>query len=91
MINFDDVTKEKISQIYDDPYGMLITGGSGSGKTNLLFNLIIHQPDIDKIYIARDPYKAKYQLLINKRECAGLKHLSNSKAFLEYSSGMNSI
>ena len=51
MINFDDVTKEKISQIYDDPYGMLITRGSGSGKTNLLFNLIIHQPDIDKIYM----------------------------------------
>ena len=30
---------------------MLITGGSGSGKTNFLFNLIIHQPDIDKIYM----------------------------------------
>ena len=44
-------------------------GGSGSGKTNSLFNLINQQPDIDKIYLyAKDPYEAKYQLLINKIE-----------------------
>ena len=55
MINFDDVTKENIkkhnpnwSQIPDDPYSILIIGGIGSGKTNSLFNLITHQPDIDK-------------------------------------------
>ena len=29
---------------------ILIIGGSGSGKTNLLLNLIENQPDIDKIY-----------------------------------------
>ena len=58
MINFDDVTKEETEehnrnwpQIPDQPYGTLIIGGSGSGKTNSLFNLIIHQPDIDKIYL----------------------------------------
>ena len=29
-------------------------------KTNALSNLIINQPDIDKIYLyARDPYEAK--------------------------------
>ena len=50
-------------------------GGSGSGKTNSLFNLINQQPDIDKIYLyAKDPYEAKYQFLISKRECTGLKH-----------------
>ena len=30
--------------------------GSGSGKSNSLFNLISHQADIDKIYLyAKDP------------------------------------
>ena len=47
MINFDDVTKENIKernpnwlQILDHPYRILIIRGSGSGKTNSLFNLI---------------------------------------------------
>ena len=36
--------------IPDHPYRILIIGGSGSGKTNVLLNLIKHQrPDIDKI------------------------------------------
>ena len=43
-------------------------GGSRSGKTNALLNLINNEPDIDKIYLyAKDLYKAKCQLLINKR------------------------
>ena len=47
-------------------------GGSGSGKTNLLFNLLNQQPDIDKIYLyAEDPYEAKDQFLINKKESTG--------------------
>ena len=67
---------------------MLIIGGSGSGKTNSLFNLINNQPDIDKIYLyAKDPYEAKYQCLINKRESTGLQHFNDSKAFIEYSYG----
>ena len=76
MINFDDVVKENIKehnlnwqQIPDHPYRMLIIGGSGSGKTNSLFNLKNQQPDIDKIYLyVKDPYEAKYQFLIEKRE-----------------------
>ena len=35
---------------------------------------------MDKIYLyAKDPYQAKHQLLINKRESTGLKHLNDSK------------
>ena len=34
-------------------------------------------------------YKAKYQFLINKRHSTGLKHLYDSKAFLEYSNDMD--
>ena len=30
---------------------ILIIGGSGSGKTNSLLNLINNQPDIDEIYL----------------------------------------
>ena len=39
----------------------------------------------------KDPYEAKYQLLINKRECTGLKYLNDSKAFVEYSNDMADI
>ena len=64
-------------------------GGSGSGKANALLNLINNQPDIDKIYFhAKDPYEAKYQFLINKRETTGLKHFNDPKAFIEYSNDM---
>ena len=79
-------------QIPDHPCGILIVGGSGSAKTNSLFNLISHQPDIDKIYLyAKDPYEANYQFLINKREGTVLKNLSDSKAFIEYSNNMDGI
>ena len=48
----------------DHPNRILIIGGSGSGKTNVLLNLIENQPDIDKIYLyVKDPYEAKYQYL----------------------------
>ena len=65
MTNFDDyVDENKIklnkswSYIPDHPYRILIIGGSGSGKTNLLLKLIENQPDIDKIYLyAKDPYE----------------------------------
>ena len=66
--------------------------GSGSGKVNALLNLINNQPDIDKIYLyAKDPYEAKYQFLINKRESTGLKHFNDPKAFIEYSNDMQEV
>ena len=64
MINFDDVTKENIKE--DNPnwpqipyhsYRTLIIGGSGPEKTNSVFNLRIHQPDIGKIcFYPKDPH-----------------------------------
>ena len=79
------IKQNTTQHIPDHPYRILIIG-SGSGKTNVLLNLINNQPDTDKIYLyAKDPYKAKYQYLINKREKAGLKHYDDPKAFIEYS------
>ena len=57
-----------------------IVGVSESGKTTVLLNLINNQPDIDKIYLyAKDPYEAKYQYLIKKRERVGLDHFNDTK------------
>ena len=62
---------------------MLIIGGSGSGKTNALLNLMNNKRDIDKMYLyAKDAYEAKYQHLINKLEKVGLKHYDDPKAFI---------
>ena len=40
---------------------------------------------------AKNPYQAKYQFLINKRESTGLKHLNDSKANIECSNNINDI
>ena len=99
MINFDEYTNENEkehnlnwSYIPGHPYRILIIGGSGSGKTNGLLNLIHSQPDIDKIYLyAKDPYEDKYQYLINKRESVDINHLNDPKAFIEYSNDMHDV
>ena len=39
----------------------------------------------------KDPYKAKYQFLINKRESIGLKHFNDTEAFMEYSNDMQDV
>ena len=55
-------------------------------------NLTNNQPDIDKIYLyAKDPYEAKYQYLINKREKAGLDRFKDPKPFMEYSNDMEDV
>ena len=74
MTNYSDVVKESIKEhksgwtkIPDHPYKILITGGSRSGKTNSLFNVINQLSDIDKVYFyAKDPLEAKDQFLINR-------------------------
>ena len=82
MINFEDYENEKRPYIPDHPYRILIIGGSGSGKTNALLNLMENQPDIDKIYLyAKDRYEAKYQYSINIRESVGLNRFNDPKAF----------
>ena len=99
MINFDDYVNENRTEhnknwryTPDKPYRIPIIGGSGSGKTNVLLNLIENQPDIDKIYLyAKDPYEAKYQYLINKREGVGIDHLNYPKAFIEYSNDKHDV
>ena len=99
MINFDNYVSEKKTEhnpnwphTPDKPYIILIDWGSGSGKTNLLFNLIEDQPVIDKIYLyAKDPYEAKYQHLINKREGVDIDYFNDPKAFIEYSNDMHDV
>ena len=57
-----------------------------------MFNLIIDQPDIGKISLyAKDPLEAKYQLLIKKGGSTGLKHVNDSKDFIEFSNDMGDI
>ena len=99
MINFNDYRNENETghnshwpYIPHHTYRILIIGGSGSGKTNALLNLINNQPDIHKIYLyVKDPYEAKYQYLINKREKVELDHFNDSRAFIEYSNNMQDV
>ena len=97
MINFDDIVNENKTThkkywpyIPDHPYRILLIGGSGSGKTNALLNLI--EKNINKIYLyTKDLYEAKQQYLINKRESVGINDFKDPKAFIEYSNDMYDI
>ena len=79
--------------IPDHPYKILFISGSGSGKSNVLLNLIKHKrPDIHKIHLyVKDPFQTKYQLLINRREKVGIKKLNNLKAFNKYSQTVDDL
>ena len=99
MINLDSITNEnnkkhneKWPYILAHPYGILIFGGSGWGKTNTLLNLINEQENIDKIYLyAKDLNEPKNEYLIKNRENAGIKHVNNSNAFTECSNTMDDV
>ena len=81
----------KLPYIPNHSYKIFTIWGSGSGK-NALLNLINNQPDIVKIYLyAKDPYEAKYQYLVNKREKVSLKYFNDPKAFIEYSNDMQDV
>ena len=79
--------------IRDHPYRMLMIGGLGSGKTNVLLNLIKQQwPDIYKIYLyVKGPLEWMYQLLINGREKVGNETLKNPKVFIYYSQAIDDV
>ena len=90
MFNFDYVTKEdmkkqsKLARYSWPPIQNINSWKFLIWKNKwLIINPINHEPDIDKIYLyAKDPYEAKYQLLISKRESTGLmiqKPLSNTQ------------
>ena len=99
MINFDNYVSENRTEhnriwsyVPGHPYRILIIGGSGSGRTNLLLNLIEDQRDIDKIFLyAKDLYEAKYQYLINIREKVGIDHHNDPGAYTEYSNDMHDV
>ena len=99
MINFDDYVNENKTEhnknwpyIPDHRYKILIIEGSGSGKTNVLLNLIENQPDIDKMYFyAKDLYEAKSQYLIKIREKVGIDHHNDPRAYIEYSNDMHDV
>ena len=93
MINLDSIINEKNKEhnekwlyLPDHRYIILIIGGSGSGKTNKLLNLIKEQDYhdvIDNIYLyARDISEPNYEYLIKNREHAGIKKLDNPNAFI---------
>ena len=79
MINYNNYTNKNKTEhnpkrpyILDHPYRILIIGCFGSGNTNVLFNLIDNEADIDKIYLyTKDPYEAKYQYLIDNHKDVG--------------------
>ena len=73
----------------------MIIGGSGSGKTNTLLNLIKEQDYhdvIDKIYFyAKDLSEPEYEYLIKKREDAGIKNVNNSNPFIVCSNTRDNV
>ena len=94
MLNLDEILGNKQKQ--DNwPFRILIIGPSGTGKTNLLLNIIQKLNDtdpIDKIYLyVKDLSEPKYEYLINKREQAGIKRFNDSTAFIEYSNDMYDV
>ena len=99
MINIDDYINENKTErnekwlyIPDHAYRILITGSSGSGKTNALIDLINERNDVDTIYLyARDLSEPKYEYLIKKCEDVGIKHLNNPNAFIEGSSANDDV
>ena len=99
MINLNNIVNNNNQQqnkkwpyIGDHSYRILIIGGSGSEKTNTLLHLINVQKDIDKIYLyAKDLSEPKYEDLIRNCKNAGIKHLNDSKAFIECSNTMNDV
>ena len=69
--------------IPDHPHRILIIGGMGKGKINVLLNLI---KNINNQIWAKfiRPFESKYQLLINGREKVGIENLKNPETLIIY-------
>ena len=99
MINLDSIVNDNNKKhnenwlyITDHVYRILIIGGFGSGKTNTLLNLTNEQRDIGKIYLyVEDLSESKYEHLITNRENTEIKHLNDSKAFIDCSNTMDDV
>ena len=92
MINLDSITNKNNKKHNEKWPFIIIIGGSGSGKTNELLNLINEQNFIEKICLdARDLRKPKYEYLIKKRENGRIKHLNNPNAFIECINTMDDV
>ena len=99
MINLNSTTyennkerNEKWPFIPDHLYRILIIGGSGSGKTNALLNLITEQDVIDKMYLyAKDLSEPNYEFLIKKGKDVRTKHFGDPNTFIECSNAMDDV
>ena len=70
----------------------MIIGGSGSGKTDALLNLIKEQGDIEKVYLyPKDLSEPKYECLIKRHEDIGTSHFNDANAFIECSAIMDDV
>ena len=70
----------------------MIIGGSGSGKTDALLNLIKEQGDIEKFYLyPKDLSEPKYECLIKRHEDIGTSHFNDANAFIECSAIMDDV
>lgn len=75
--NYDDFIPKDLTPTYiqktkyapQNPFLLLMVGGSGSGKTNILLNLIFDMVYWDRIYVyAKDTTESKYVLLKQQLE-----------------------
>ena len=91
IFNFDNITGKGNNKVWH--YRKLIIGPSGSGKTNYILCSIQKDKNIvDKIYLyAKDLEEPKYQLLINKREKAGINFNNDPNVFIEYFNSIDDI
>ena len=49
----------------------------------MIKKIVSYKTFVYKVYLhANDPYQAKYQFLINKKESTGLKHFTDPKGFI---------
>ena len=103
FINYDEYYKTTVKPHNKDwpytpdlPFRCLIVGGSGAGKTNMLFNLINrlmkqNETFIDKVYLyVKDPEEAKYKNFIKNRQDTG-KMVGDEDMFVEVSSCIDDV